>query len=124
MQNPVSWFDIHAIDLDRARKFYEEVFQFTMQDAPMDDNTRTLMFPSDMEGMNISGMLVEKKDAVLNGEGSILYFACQDCAVEESRVEKAGGQVVQSKTAIGDNFGFYALVKDTEDNTIGLHSNQ
>ena len=122
MQNPVSYFDIHATNLDRAQKFYEEVFQFKLEGFPMGE-TRALVFPFDPTAANISGMLVENKTAVLNGSGTIVYFACQDCAVEESRVEQAGGQVLQAKFSIGPS-GFVSIIKDTEGNTIGLHSNQ
>jgi predicted enzyme related to lactoylglutathione lyase len=52
-----------------------------------------------------------------------VYFHCQDCAVEEGRVTRAGGQVQRSKTTIGE-YGYISLVFDTEGNMIGLHSMQ
>lgn len=48
---------------------------------------------------------------------------CADCAVEQGRVEPAGGKVFKHKFAIGQ-YGRCALVIDTEGNTIGLHSMQ
>lgn len=51
----------------------------------------------------------------------IVYFNCEDCAVEESRVAAAGGRVFKPKFSIGQ-YGFVALVHDTEGNLIGLHS--
>ena len=38
-----------------------------------------------------------------------------------ARVERAGGQVILPKTDIGPP-GFIALVRDTEGNLVGLHS--
>jgi predicted enzyme related to lactoylglutathione lyase len=55
------------------------------------------------------------------GLGTLVYFICTDCAVEESRVVGAGGSVERPKFSIGP-YGFIALVKDTEGNLIGLHS--
>jgi predicted enzyme related to lactoylglutathione lyase len=55
------------------------------------------------------------------GGGTLIYFSCVDCAVEESRVEAAGGRVLKPKMAIGA-YGFISLVLDSEGNTIGLHS--
>jgi hypothetical protein len=52
-----------------------------------------------------------------------VYFACTDCAVEQGRVEAAGGKVFKPKFAIGP-YGHCALLIDTEGNTIGLHSMQ
>ena len=55
------------------------------------------------------------------GGSTIVYFKCDDCAVEESRVGPAGGQVFKPKFSIGQ-YGFISLVLDTEGNMIGLHS--
>ena len=33
MSNPSSWFGIHAHDLDRAKAFYESVFDKPLQDV-------------------------------------------------------------------------------------------
>jgi uncharacterized protein len=32
--NPVGWFDIYVSNLDRAKKFYETVFNTTLVDLP------------------------------------------------------------------------------------------
>jgi uncharacterized protein len=57
------------------------------------------------------------------GMGTLVYFSCEDCANEASRVEAAGGKVFKPKVSIG-HYGFIALVIDTECNMIGLHSMQ
>jgi predicted enzyme related to lactoylglutathione lyase len=51
----------------------------------------------------------------------LVYFSCEDCAIEGSRVESAGGKVVREKMSIGQ-YGFVVLATDTEGNMIGLHS--
>ena len=53
--------------------------------------------------------------------GTLVYFTCTDCSVEEARVEKAGGKILQPKMSIGEH-GFCSIVMDTEGNPIGLHS--
>jgi uncharacterized protein len=53
----------------------------------------------------------------------IVYFACEDCAVEEVRAEKNGGKVHRRKMSIGE-YGYLSLVYDTEGYMIGLHSMQ
>ena len=52
---------------------------------------------------------------------TIVYFSCDDYALEASRVELSGGKIEQSKMAIGEH-GFCALAVDTEGNMFGLHS--
>lgn len=118
--NPVSWFDIYVSNLERAKKFYEAVFNIQLVDFPIEWGKQSA-FPSDYQGLNISGALVEKEDRVASASNTIVYFASEDCTTEEVRVEKAGGKVISPKMSIGD-FGFISIVMDTEGNTIGLHS--
>jgi uncharacterized protein len=118
--NPVGWFDIYVSNLDRAKKFYETVFNTTLIDLPIEWGKQSL-FPSDNEGLNISGALVEKEDRGAGGNNTIVYFISKDCITEEARVEKAGGKIIKPKMSIGE-FGFVSIVIDTEGNTIGFHS--
>ena len=55
------------------------------------------------------------------GNSTLVYFSCEDCAVEESRVASSGGRVLRPKMSIG-KYGFITLAADTEGNMIGLHS--
>jgi len=118
--NPVGWFDIHVSNLERAKKFYETVFNMQLVDLPLEWGKQSF-FPFNNESPNISGALVEKADRSASGNNTVVYFETEDCTAEESRIEKAGGKVVQSKMHIGE-FGFIAIFIDTEGNTIGLHS--
>lgn len=118
--NPVNWFDINVSDLERAKKFYETVFNLQLTDFPIEFG-RQSGFPFDEKGMNITGALVEKKDFVANGNNTLIYFESEDCVTEEARVEAAGGKIIRPKMSIGP-FGFVAVLMDTEGNTIGLHS--
>lgn len=118
--NPVGWFDIYVSNLDRAKKFYETVFNTQLVDLPIEWGKQSL-FPSDNESLNISGALVEKEDMIANGNNTIVYFVSEDCITEEARVENAGGKIIKPKMSIGE-FGFVSIIIDTEGNTIGLHS--
>lgn len=53
--------------------------------------------------------------------GTLVYFGCDDRAVEASRAAKNGGSIFKEKTSIGEH-GFYAIAYDTEGNKIGFHS--
>lgn len=117
--NPVGWFDIYVSNLEHAKKFYETVFNIKLVDFPSEWGKQTA-FPSDYEGLNISGALVER-DMVANGNNTIVYFVSEDCITEEARVEKAGGKIIKPKMSIGE-FGFVSIIMDTDGNTIGLHS--
>ena len=51
----------------------------------------------------------------------MVYFSCDDCAMEAARAASSGGKVLYEKMSIGEH-GFIAMVTDTEGNVIGLHS--
>lgn len=123
--NPVGWFEIYVSDLDRAKKFYSTVFQYELTDAPpMEGNESMLMsfFPMIDGQPNSSGALVKMEGVEPGPGGTLIYFSCEDCSVEEERAAAAGGTVFQAKMPIGE-YGFISIVSDSEGNMIGLHSN-
>ena len=119
-ENPVGWFDLNVANLERAKKFYETVFNVKLTDLPIEWGKQSL-FPFNQEGANISGALVEKADFAPSNNNTVMYFETEDCITEEQRIESGGGKVVQPKMNIGD-FGFISIFIDTEGNTVGLHS--
>jgi hypothetical protein len=70
-----------------------------------------------------AGALVKMPGFPSGGNSTLVYFMCDDCSVEESRVVKAGGRAEKSKFSIGQ-YGFVSLVHDTEGNMFGLHPMQ
>ena len=118
--NPGVWFEIYVNDMARAKAFYEAVLQVALTPIEM-PGFEMLSFPSNPDGSGAGGALVRHADFTGGGASTVIYFGCEDCAVEAGRVEAAGGQVLQPKFSIGEH-GHAALVKDTEGNTIGLHS--
>ena len=79
------------------------------------------VFPWIENAPNAGGALVKSKNLKAGSGGTVVYFHSEDCSIEESRIEKAGGKICQSKFPIGEN-GFCSIAMDTEGNTFGLHS--
>jgi len=73
--------------------------------------------------MGASGALVKMEGFSSGGNSTLVYFSCEDCAVEASRVAAGGGRIQREKMSIGE-YGFIALAYDTEGNMFGLHSMQ
>ena len=118
--NPVIWFEIYVQDMERAKLFYQSVFQLPLQRL----NTPELemwAFPMAMDKVGAGGALVKMAGVSPGGCSTLVYFHCSDCAAEEARAVKAGGKIKKAKMAIGE-YGFISLVEDTEGNVIGLHS--
>ena len=124
--NPVGWFEIYVQDMARAQKFYEATLKLKLEQLPMPQgpefgDMQMLAFPMDKQKTGASGALVKMKEGVSGPGGSLIYFNCDDCSVEEGRVKTNGGSVCQPKMSIGQ-YGFISMVTDTEGNVIGLHS--
>ncbi|MGD1839741.1 MAG: VOC family protein [Thermonemataceae bacterium] len=118
--NAVGWLDIHVANFERAKSFYEKVFDIKLVDLPLECGKQAV-FPFSPESPNISGALVEKKDLQPNANNTVVYFETEDCIAEERRIEQEGGKIIQPKTHIGE-FGYVSIFIDSEGNTIGLHS--
>ncbi len=118
--NPVIWFEIYVQDMERAKKFYESVFDLKLKklDGP---GPEMWSFPMELDRVGAGGMLTKMEGLPPGGNSTVVYFSCEDCAIEEARVVNAGGRVKQLKTSIGD-YGFMSLIFDTEGNIVGLHS--
>ena len=122
MSNPVGWFEIYVQDMDRARSFYEAVFQAPLERIEATD-LDMWRFPMQPDGYGATGALVRMAGVKSGANSVIVYFNCADCALEAGRVADAGGKVVKPKFSINE-YGHIALVSDTEGNMIGLHSMQ
>lgn len=125
MTNPVGWFEIYVQDMARARAFYESVFLVRLErvESPGDGTPDFDMwtFPMQSEGYGATGALVRMEGFASGANSVLVYFSCEDCAVEAGRAPGAGGRVFKDKFEIG-KYGHIALVMDTEGNMIGLHS--
>jgi uncharacterized protein len=118
--NPVGWFEIYVQDMNRAKAFYEAVFAVTLEKLPGTD-LDMWTFPMHQGLYGAPGALIHMPGCPSGGGGTLVYFSCADCAVEQARAADGGGRVFKEKFSIGQ-YGFIALVTDTEGNMIGLHS--
>ena len=119
--NVVGWFELYVADMTRAKRFYQAVFQREMSDLPaMGPDMQMCAFAWVEKGAGASGALVKTSKMGPGGGGTLVYFSCADCAVEAARAQASGGILCQPKMGIGE-YGFIAIVQDTEGNTIGLY---
>ena len=118
--NPVCWFEIYVQDMPRAKAFYEGVLGTTLSQLPSSD-LDMWAFPMQQAAGGSGGALVKMAGVPSGGNSTLVYFACDDCGVEESRVAACGGRVYRPKLSIGQ-YGFITLAFDTEGNMFGLYS--
>ena len=124
LKNAVSWVEIPVADFGRAKKFYSDIYDFQMPEMEMGPALMGF-FLSDQEGGGVGGAIVKEEGFVPSNSGPKVYLnGGTDLTTVLNRVEAAGGKVIQSKTEITPEYGYFAAFEDTEGNHIYLHSNQ
>lgn len=120
--NSLNWFEIPATDFARAKKFYEAIFEITMEDMQM-PGMQLSGFPYEMGSGKASGAIVQSDMHKPATDGIVLYLnADPDIQTVIDRIEPAGGKVVMPRTEIGEGIGVMAFFIDTEGNKVGLHA--
>ncbi|HFE45154.1 MAG TPA: VOC family protein [Nannocystis exedens] len=114
-----AWFEIPTIDLDRARRFWGAVTQTELKSEAMGPMTMAI-FP--FTSPQSSGALVKMEGYKPSTDGSIIYLEVDDLRAALARANDAGGETLHPVTALPDDNGFFAQVRDSEGNRVGLFS--
>jgi len=118
----VVYFEIPADDVERAKKFYKNVFKWAIQPMPEMDYTMVKTTETDPETM------MPKEPGAINGgmpkrsatvKAPIITISVESIDDSVKKIEKGGGKIVSPKQPIGE-MGFIAYFKDSEGNTLGL----
>jgi predicted enzyme related to lactoylglutathione lyase len=118
MTQPLSWFEIPALDFARARSFYEKLFGVELKEGVAGPNIMGV-FPYDEQKAS-GGCVMKGPFLAPSNEGVIIYLNAGDSLDEVlNRVQPAGGEVVFPKTPV-PNIGVFAHIKDTEGNRVGV----
>lgn len=120
-ENIVTWFEIPVLDMNRAKTFYEKVFDLSISLQDMGDVVMG-WFPHIGGAPGAMGTLIKNENYTPSAQGALLYFHSEDVQIELDRIEAAGGVVRQKKTMISPEHGYMALLIDTEGNRIALWS--
>ena len=119
MKSATTWFEIAVTDLDRATKFYETTLDQPLKREIFEGHPMAV-FRAEEPG--VGGALVVDPRLEVGRTGSLVYLnATGQLDACLARVERAGGRIEKGKTGIGP-FGFIALIRDTENNLVGLHA--
>ncbi|HXN55042.1 MAG TPA: VOC family protein [Myxococcales bacterium] len=119
MNTPIHWFEIFVADLDRAVRFYQTTLGIELRRVDFTGKPMAI-FPKS-EGA-AGGALVRDPARAPGGAGTLVYLGADgklDACL--ARVAHAGGSVLLPRTDIGEP-GLIAVVRDTEGNSVGLHS--
>ena len=120
--NNLNWFEVPASDINRAKSFYEKIFEIEMPVQEM-MGMKMANFPWEMGSGKAAGALVQGDMHKPSMDGTVIYLnANPDLSNVLERVDGAGGKVIMPKTKITDEIGFMAFFVDSEGNRMALHS--
>jgi predicted enzyme related to lactoylglutathione lyase len=124
-------FEIPADDVDRAKKFYSDLFGWKMEKWPAADGKDSSSSSSSSSNMeywiisttddkgnkaDISAGMMKRQEQ----HQHITNFIDVNSVDEySSKIEKLGGKVVVSKMAV-PGMGYFAVCHDTENNSFGI----
>jgi len=117
MQHAITWFEIPVQNIDRATDFYGTILNAQLNRGEL-GGYEMAFFPT----TGVGGALVQGQGYVPTEHGVVTYlFVGEDVGGVLSRVEQAGGSILQPKTLITEEIGYMAFIRDSEGNRVGLH---
>jgi predicted enzyme related to lactoylglutathione lyase len=117
--NPVVYFEIPVLDLDRACDFYSKVFEATFTRDVVDGYQMALFEPTE-DSAEATGALVVGDVYIPSHQGCFLYFGVESIDETVARALGLGGSLLYPKKSTGEQ-GFVAEIQDSEGNRIALH---
>ena len=117
--NPVVYFEIPVLDMERGIAFYSAVFDFTFEKNIIDHNEMAF-FPFEDGARGITGALAKGEIYIPTMQGVLVYFGTDDIDAILLKAVEAGGEILYPKTSNGE-LGHVAEFKDSEGNRIALH---
>lgn len=122
--NAINWFEIPALDLERAFQFYNTILNGNVRKGTFGNGDLILFNVPFATNEAIGGSIVVREDLKPTTDGVIIYLnAFGKLSDAVSKVENAGGKVIVPFMDLG-KFGFSAIIIDSEGNKTGLLSNE
>ena len=114
MANPFVHIELNTTDLDRAKEFYGKLFDWTLQDTPMQGGVYTLIGVGQGTG---GGMM---KHPIPGAPSAWLpYVAVDDVQASTDKAASLGGKVVMGVTEI-PNVGWFSVILDPTGAAVAL----
>ena len=118
-------FEIHVDNMERAKKFYVEVFGWTFQDwSEYAGMPYFGAVTGNEDEMGINGALMQRKSAPPEANQPLNGYACtmgvENYDVTEAKIVENGGKVAMPKYAL-PGMAWQGYFKDTEGNIFGIH---
>ncbi len=117
-KNSIGWFEIYVSDVEKAKDFYGDLFEWQFKLLEGFEPEYTTIFT----GEDSVGGGFMKSSSKQEGQSVVIYIDVEDVAKSLKKVEEKGGKIEKPKTLISATSGYYGLFRDLDNNLIGLWS--
>lgn len=129
MANLINWLEIPVSDMDRAKKFYEQVLKARIElDDKMTPGAKMgMIYTEAMDMKDIGGALVQGKGYTPGESNTLVYLNANEtggCNAFLKRVEENGGKITREAFEISPDIGFCGYFTDCEGNRMAVHSSK
>lgn len=122
----LNWFELPVSNFNRAKKFYETVFNYTMPTSDMGTAKMGFLLFDVKVGGRGGAIVYNPEFYTPSANGTLVYLnADPDLQLLLNKVEAAGGRILTEKKLVAPDahLGYWATILDTEGNRVALHSN-
>ena len=116
----VIWFEFWVTDVDRARAFYGELFDWTFRPMVEYHPQCWLVDAGEDRGHHRSAVADRRPPT---DSGAVVYIAVSDLRDAIARAERLGCTLVREPTDVGDGTRF-AWIRDPTGTLLGLWANE
>lgn len=122
-------FEIPSDNLERTKKFYNELFGWKIEKVPgtaqkeywtfsttTNDKSSSSSADGGGEQRTISGGMMERQ---MPQEPIMIYIGVNSVTEYSNKVERLGGKVIKQKTEV-PGYGWFTICTDTENNGFAL----
>jgi predicted enzyme related to lactoylglutathione lyase len=109
-------FDIPADDIQRAKKFYKDLFGWEIVPVPGPMEYYNISTTDENNDEGVGGGMGQRREP---GAGITNYIGVPSIDEYLEKVTRLGGKIIMPKTTI-PGFGYLAVFLDSENNPLGL----
>ena len=113
MANPFVHVELHTDDLAKGKKFYQDLFDWKLEDVPMGDGTYTMIGVGDGTG---GGMMTNPAPGTPSHWLAYVDVADIDAATEKAK--SLGATILQPK--VETPMGWFSVIADPTGAALGL----
>ena len=105
-----SWFELMTTDLDSAKKFYTELFNWELKEMPMENMNYTV---ASVDGEDVAGLMPMPPGTQEMPPAWSQYITVDDVDVTAAKAKEMGGKVMVEPQDI-PNIGRFCVIQDPQ----------